>query len=340
MIIKKILLRIWAYLPIFALTDDLGFLDAIPDAEDHEYYLSLINILFGEIKYQFMSFPIKQPEKKIVIFRSKRLSEMKRFALSVEKRNELEENYKKHYNLLRDCERSIEKEELVRKLSEQQARIDTSYNKINAFTTIILAIIPIIITLADKEKMASLNNIEIIVFVILLYAIINLCTWIFQAINVRGFNTSKFSDLKKSMNKGKEQNWQIYYDWQETKRKADMFVSFVIYIKQWIITVIILMTIFSVGIPINKTENSKVINDKVYTLQIENIEKTYDKSAVKWYSVLEKLQEAECKRIVILYNEADIAVIKEKLEPYNKQKIVWIKDETLNKNQIKIILEK
>ena len=58
-----------------------------------------------------MSFPIKQSEKKIVILRSKRLSEMKRFALSVEKRNELEENYKKHYNLLRDCERSIEKEE-------------------------------------------------------------------------------------------------------------------------------------------------------------------------------------------------------------------------------------
>ena len=340
MTIRKILFGIWAYVPFFALTDDLGFLAAIPGAEEHKYYISLISILFGEVKCQFMSFPIKQSEKKLVIFRTKKLSEMNRFMLSEEKRNELEENYKEHYDQLGVSERNIEKEALIQKLLEQQSRIDLSYNKINAFTTIILAIIPITVTLADKEKIISLNIIEKIIFIILLYAMVNLCAWIFQVINVRGFNASKFADLKNSENKGKEQNWQIYYDWQETRRKADVFVSFVIYTRQWIIAVIILTLIFSIGIPLNKKEDSNLGKSEAYTIQIENIEKTYDKSAIKWYNILAELQEANCKKIVILYGESDIEEIKEKLAPYSKQEITWVVDEELNKNQIKIILER
>lgn len=46
--IKNIILFIWAYIPFFALTDDLGFLTANPNAAQHEYYLSIISLLFGE----------------------------------------------------------------------------------------------------------------------------------------------------------------------------------------------------------------------------------------------------------------------------------------------------
>ena len=63
---------------------------------------------------------------------------------------------------------------------------------------------------------------------------------------------SSFKDLKESENKTKEQNWQIYYDWQQMRRKADMYVSFVKYIKVWIISVIILMLIFSIGLFFNE----------------------------------------------------------------------------------------
>ena len=119
-----------------------------------------------------------------------------------------------------------------------------------------------------------------------------------------------------------------------------MFVSFVIYTRQWIIAVIILTLIFSIGIPLNKKEDSNLGKSEAYTIQIENIEKTYDKSAIKWYNILAELQEANCKKIVILYGESDIEEIKEKLAPYSKQEITWVVDEELNKNQIKIILER
>lgn len=67
--------------------------------------------------------------------------------------------------------------------------------------------------------------------------------WIFQAMCVRGLYQSRFSDLKKSKDKKHEYTWQIYYDWQQYKRKADMFVSFAGYTEYWIIIVIVLVII-------------------------------------------------------------------------------------------------
>lgn len=342
MSIKKILLGIWAYLPVLALTDDLGFLTAIPNSKEHEYYISLINILFGEKKYQFISFPIRQSEKRMIMFRVKRLSEISGFTLSEEKENELEKNYKDHYDQLNAYECDIEKEALAQKLTEQQYRIDTSYNKINVFTTIILAIIPILITFVNKEKLISLNIQGLIIFVMLVYSMVNLCAWIFQAINVRGFKSSSFADLKNSMDKGKEQNWQMYYDWQQKRRKADMFVSFVIYIKQWITAVIILEILFSIYLPFSNIMPSKTYNNnsKLYTFQIENIEKVYDKSAIMWYNMLSELQESKYDRVLVLYSVPEIEGIKEKLGQFNKQEVNWIFDETLRENEIKIVLEK
>ncbi len=220
-----LLMNILAYLPVFSLTDDLGFLTGNRGSnQPHKYYLSLINILFGERKIQLLSIPIKQPGEKVILFRIKRLSEIDAFVLSEEKANQLEANYKSHYDSLHETEQNIEKEVLLRQLSDQQSRIETSYNKINAFTTIIVAIIPIAVTFINWDTIKSMSVIGMTIFISLIYANVNLCAWIFQAINVRGFAASSFRDLKNSNEKAKEQNWQIYYDWQQTKRKADMFV--------------------------------------------------------------------------------------------------------------------
>lgn len=338
--IKRILLGIWAYLPVFALTDDLGFLTANLGSQQHKYYFSLISVLFGEKKYQFISIPIKQSGEKVVLFRVKQLSKMDAFALSEEKENELKANYKEHYDSLSENERTIEKEALFRQLSDQQSRIDTSYNKINAFTTIIVAIIPLAVTFVDREMLVALNTLGKIIFILLIYANVNMCAWIFQAINVRGYMTSSFKDLKESTDKAKEQNWQIYYDWQQTRRKADMFVSFVIHMKYWIAAVILLTVIFSVGSPFNKQTAIYSDSNYVYTFQADLIEKTYDKSAVEWYSILAQLQTDEYTKVLILYNDVDAANIVEKLKQFYQQEIILLSDDTLKKNQIKIIMEK
>lgn len=173
------------------------------------------------------------------------------------------------------------------------------------------------------------------------YRNINLYAWIFQAINVRGFMASTFGDLKKSTEKQKEQTWQIYYDWQQSKRKADMYVSFVLNIKIWIITVIILTIIFSVFLPFSK--KSVIVpfdEDNAYTLDANLIESTYDKSAADWYLILAKLQTDKYSQVVVLHNKVSDADVANKLNEFQNQKIIWMPDNTLQKNQIKIILEK
>ena len=334
------LLKMWAYFPVFALTDDLGFLTPNPDSMQHKYYFSLISILFGEKKFQLISFPIMQANEKVVLFRVKQLSKMEAFAFSEVKENELRAKYKMHYKSLRDEDIKIEKEELLRHLSDQQSRIDTSYNKINAFTTIIVAVIPIAIAFIDRETIISLNILEKAIFILLVYAIVNLCAWIFQATNVRGFMRSSFKDLKESNNKTEEQNWQIYYDWQQTKRNADMFVSFVKYIKGWIIAVIILTVIFSICLPVDSSNSVSISDNPVYTIRTDQIEVTYENSAVNWYTILAELQTGKYKKIFLLYGEADLTNIIEQLNRFEQQKIVWVSDDTLNKNEIKIILER
>lgn len=147
--------------------------------------------------------------------------------------------------------------------------------------------------------------------------------------------------MKKSTEKQKEQTWQIYYDWQQSKRKADMYVSFVMNTKIWIITVIILTIIFSVFLPFSK--KSVIVpsgEDNVYTLDVNLIESTYDKSAADWYLILAKLQTDKYSQVVVLYNKVSDADVANKLNEFQNQKIIWMSDNTLQKNQIKIILEK
>lgn len=112
------------------------------------------------------------------------------------------------------------------------------------------------------------------------------------------------------------------------------------YTKVWILAVIVLTVIFSVGLPFNKKNSVNTFNNHVYTLQAELIENTYDESAVAWNSVLAELQTDKYTEVLILYNEASIDDIKEKLKQFNRQKIIWLIDNTLKKNEIKIILEK
>ena len=336
----NLLFNIWTYLPFLAITDELVFSASEKEIEkSHKYYLSLINILFGEKKIQFVSVPIFQSDKKVIIFRVIQFSQMDRFKISEDKVKKLENDYKQHYDTLSKNDKTIEKEELLRHLEEQESRIETSFNKINAFTTIIVAVIPILITLFDWSKLGSIDTVNKIVFAVLIYANINLCAWVFQANNVRGIEKSAFRDLKNSKEKSKEQNWQIYFDWQQIMKKADMYVSFVMYIKTWVLIVIFVSIIFFAVVQnIRKTDNEPM-NDRVYTVETNLIEKTYDESAIRWNRLLAELQENEYKRVLVLYNDTDIIDIREKLEKFRYQKFVWITDNGLKEKEMKIILE-
>lgn len=111
--------------------------------------------------------------------------------------------------------------------------------------------------------------------------------------------------------------------------------------KIWIITVILLTIAFSVFLPFSKkrVDIHSGEND-VYTLDVNSIESTYDRSAADWYLILAKLQTDKYSQVVVLYNNVTDVDIANKLNEFQNQEIIWMPDNTLQKNQIKIILEK
>lgn len=220
--IKEALLLLWTILPLFSI------------APSHDY-ISLINILLGEINIRFILFPIHSHRFKWINVRI--FSRLPVFTLTDEKKEELKKNYKDHYAALNDQDRQIEKEALLRHLNDEKERINTSFTKITAYSAIFLVFISLLI-----GRHIHLKDISIMK-VIIAYSAINAGTWIFQAMCVRGLYQSRFSDLKKSKDKQQEYTCQIYYDWQQYKRKADMFVSFVGYTEYWTIIVIVLVII-------------------------------------------------------------------------------------------------
>lgn len=220
--IKEVLLLLWSILPLFSVTPS------------HDY-ISLINILLGEINIRFILFPIHSHRFKWIHVRI--FSRLPAFMLSDEKTEELKRNYRDHYAALNDQDRQIEKQALLRHLNDEKERINTSFTKITAYSAIFLVFISFLI-----GRHIHLKDISIMK-VIIAYSAINAGMWIFQAMCVRGLYQSRFSDLKKSKDKEQEYTWQIYYDWQQYKRKADMFVSFVGYTEYWIIIVIVLVII-------------------------------------------------------------------------------------------------
>ena len=149
--------------------------------------------------------------------------------------------------------------------------------------------------------------------------------------------SSSFKDLKESDEKAKERNWQIYFDWQHTKRKADMFVSFVIYTKHWIIAVIVLTVIFSMGLPFDNQGTIYSDTNRAYTFQTDLAEKHMTNQLWSGIIYLLSYKQMNMQGYLSCIMKQIVTKIVEKLEQFEKQEISLIFDNTLKKNEIKII---
>ena len=216
---------LWSVVPFVSITPSHDF-------------ICIFNFLLGEINIRLILVPVKNKHFKWI--QATILSKQAEYQISDDKLKQLKESFINHYVSLTREECLIEKEALLRHLSDEKERINTSYSKIVAYTTIALVIVPF---LMNWYHHISLKKVGILI-ILLSYSVINAFAWIFQAIRVRGLYQSRFSDLKKSGDKQQEYIWQIYYDWQQYKRKADLFVSFVGYTEQWIFIVMVLMAIY------------------------------------------------------------------------------------------------
>lgn len=332
---------IWAHSPIIPLTSDTNFPNLHFPEENKNIRLSLFSFYFGEYAFYFMSWSFS--EKNFRLLKKLSLSSLEAFNTddnSPEFKQKISD-FRNHISSLNSADLCIEKEAFCRKIENDNARINKSDIKLNIYSAIVLAIISIINfkTFISFSFDFSIKNILILLNI---YFFINICAIIIQNIKVKGFLTSKIKDLETAQQKDKFYLEQLYYDSYFVSEKAQLFVSYICRIYDYVqILIIIMVFIFSIEL-INKSsvQYSKSSTEAtVITINAENLLDIYSKDNIAFSELLLELQRNHYSRILILSKNEVPYEIQQKISLFDKQIIYYIIDNNLSESEIKIIVE-
>ena len=330
-------LFIWSHLPVFCLSDDDNFANAkVGRIKTGHLRISLLNIMMGDNIVYVLSYDIKKRKK--TLFYILCLEEIEGNFLKDEQIEQIQLRFRTHIAALLDKDLEIEKEKLLYHINQEEQRITVSSDKANIYATIILAAIPIAIALVDFSLVKSISFIWKVIIGVIVYELINICILIFKTLKVRSIKKSTFSDLRNSHHKNKEIVVQYQYDWQQLKYKAQLFVSFVSNLEEWVL--ILVLTISITGIVFiynqeNSYQSQKNLQGIVYTVEEENISISHSEAADVWQKVILDLEEEKCSRLIVFVNKNNRS---DKLQEINKYKNTQIIiDDQIENNYFKIV---
>ncbi len=301
----------------------------------------MLNFMLGDKILYLFSFNITT--KKIEPMHILCLENMDGIILTDTKIEEIQNRYKIHLQDLSEKEMEIEKEFLCYHIQNEKQRINTSIDKLNLYAVIMLAVIPLGLAILDLKKLFDLSLLLLIGVVLIIYSLINICAFIFRTIKVRGIKMSSFNDLRSSAEKHGKILLQYQYDWQQIKYKAQLYVSFVLNLQEWVILALILLIVVSFGFSFEDF-NEKILNNeelnRVITINLSEINEPYTDSAVEWARVIYDIEQKRCGQVYFILGEGGDASVVEQLRKYTKLNIEIVRDETIEKNQLKILEEK
>ena len=304
--------------------------------------VSIINIMFGDSILYLITFDIKR--KKFEPYKLLNLKEMEGILLTEEHIYEIQGRFRQHIIELTDEELAVEKEKLCYLIENENQRISSSVNKINIYATIILTVLPLMLAIIDLKVIITLHSTLILGIILMVYSLINICVYVFSAVKVQGISKSTFNDLRESQEKNKKIVVQYQYDWQQLRKKAQLFVSYVLNLQEWVNLIIVLMVCISIGITFQDISNNEIssnvmMKNEVITLNIADVKEVHKQDAIKWKELLLEIEKKRFKHIVFVGNYDKMPVFFNELDKYDDVKIDFLLDSKMNKEQIKIILE-
>ena len=330
---------------MFSLSDDDNFATIdVGKFKEKKWLLriSLINIMLGDSILYLLTYDMKK--KKLDFYTVLSLKDMESILLTDENIDDIQERFKEHIKDLSDEDLAIEKEKLCYLIENENQRISSSVNKINIYATIILTVLPLSLAIIDLEVIITLHFLLILGIILMVYSLVNICIYVFSAVKVQGISKSTFKDLSESQEKNKEILVQYQYDWQQLKYKAQLFVSYVLNVQEWVILIMVLIACISIGITCqdiskNKIPTNVMVRSEVITLNIADVEEAHNQDAVKWKELLLEIEKEKCKHIVFVGNYDKVPEFFNELDKYDDVKIDFLQDSQMNKEQIKIMME-
>lgn len=345
--IIKAIVKYYSYFPILSLTDDNNF-GTNELNKDASYRLSLINLFLGNIAIYVITYNISN--KKFSFFKRLKMEDCAGLKLCCDLENITEKSQqymKEHLESLNDNDLSIEKD-FIKYLDDRQLRrIEISERKIGAYTAIILAVIPLIIAFFDINSFLQYCLLEKICLLIIAYCVVNITIFVFNSMKVQGVSLSCFSDLRNSTNKKKMSVKQYYYDWQMHSGKANVSVSYVKNIEDWIRICVVCLVLFAIISNVGALKSGYIVNaplnetsNLVCTINIDELEDPFSDSSVTMADLNLRIREKKIEEIIfIIPHEIYIDDILAEFAQYRDNLTVkyFVDDSLVEKNEFKIL---
>ncbi|MDU1604718.1 MAG: hypothetical protein E6845_17310 [Clostridium sp.] len=343
-IIIKYIMFLISYSPIFCLSDDKNFgsnEDGIKDFISR-IRLSLLSLNLGAYKYYFISIKKNNGFKFIHVINLE-----KYFVISDVENNRLRLLQANYLNTAVNLDN--DKEFLSYLLSNENGRQNVAFSKINIYSGIMLALVPLLLIFFKLETLLKAAVLVKILTFILVYLMLNVICLIFQFSKVSEMSREKYSDLKQSSDKEKSLIKAYYLDWQHLKKEADSAVSFVKNIEKYIkglILLSILIVSFNYMNEIRNSYSSKATLNSIVEINVDSLEKKQKEEVNKINSINEQIADKRVIQVIILYNNDDLLdnksfkSIKNYFSIYRSEnEIKLIKEDSEDKdNKIKVIL--
>lgn len=251
-IIKKHLLFILSELPVFSITDDSNF-GTVEESNNKFWRISLLQLMCGATKFYLVTWNKK--EDGTVKFKLVRKLSLKECYLSKRKKAESNiEGYKKYLKKINEQQILEEREDLCYHINNEQERIETSDNKINTYTTIVLTMTPIVMAIIDWERLWGIGILSKTILCVTAYLMLNIIMYVYGYLKVGSYRRYGFCEMKipqGGKRKRKEiirkRNELLYFDWQQLRVDASIKVSYVLNLQRWValvfVSVIFLMVL-------------------------------------------------------------------------------------------------
>lgn len=345
-IILNFILFILSYSPILCISDDKNFGTNEEGLKDFRERLrvSIFSLNFGAYKYYFFTFKIKDNKLDFNMKYRIRLHDFYTFTdEKIDRLTNIQEEYLKN-----NLEIEEDKEFLLYQIESQNNRNGISYNKVNTYTTIILALIPLILVFYKVEMFIKANVMIKLLTVILFYIIANICVLLLQVNKVSGHKRQRYSDFKR-VNKKKGIVMAYYLDYQSIKTSTDRIVTFVKNIETYIRGAVICTGILVIGSYLSILNNQyKQISEPqtIYQIDFNKLENK-DKDTIEVINTInKKIPDVDVAKVLVIYNSDEILKdesFKAIINYFNifksKNDVVLLKDsDDGERNKIKIIM--
>lgn len=350
-VIKKIFYILLSYTLILSVTKDSEFGTNTENFIENQKIVngtrfSLLNIPFGKFKIYILTYIVLEPNNKqfnfIKILNLDKLIMPNNY---IQLQDNKATQYEQHYETLILENREIELEFIKYKLNSENERIKKAESKINSYSSIILVLIPIVMVLYKPEKICETTLLGKIIIIFLMICTINAVSFILQHMFVKPLTLSLFSDIKNSQQKRVQTANNYYFEWQVFQKKADLDISYVKNIQNWIIGIIFmsLMFYFNSFITTNNMVNIST-KDSVYTINISNLDSKYSEDVQKVSNIHKFITDVRPKEIILMYGQnvdsTNLNKISNQFEIYKDIDICKIIDTDYEeKDIIKIIIK-